>query len=367
MFLSDKKNIIKNLIIFVFLPSLTLLIISCRPQEQPISLNDSAMFNNPLKVSLADPFVYYEDGLYYLYGTDQARASSYGFPVLTSTDLVNWQFRDYAFHKTEDSWTQLHYWGPEVLKISEGRYYMYFNGSPNTEPDPPFNMHLCVAVSDSPLGPFKELKAPFYKAPEPDEAIDQNIFIDENGCGYLVYTQVTSGRNEIRVAKLKDNLLELETEPELIIIPTEPWESRPWNGHKVTEGAYMFRRGDYYYLLYTANDFQDPFYSIGYATSRDPLGPWLKYEGNPILAKTDSVHGPGNGMLIDSPDGEETFIIYHTHYKPGQVGPRQVAIDRVYFKENKNGPDVMMVDGPSLNLQPYPSGAQYRYNRTVIK
>jgi beta-xylosidase len=357
MFCVKKENLVKKGLIILSTVVFCFTNLCCESVKQDNLKQDLVSYQNPLGVSLADPFIYHEGDVYYLYGTDQQRASSYGFPVLTSTDLVNWQFRGYAFHKTKNTWTQLNYWGPEVLKTPEGKYYMYFNGSPNIKPGPPFNMHLCIAVSDTPLGPFEELKAPFYKAPDPDEAIDQNVFIDKDGTAYLVYTQVTFGRNDIRAARLKDNLVELETDPVIIIRPSEEWESRPWNGHKVTEGAYMFRRGDYYYLLYTANDYQDPFYSIGYATSKNPLGPWEKHKDNPILTKTKSVHGTGNGMLIKSPDGKETFMVYHTHYKPGQVGPRQLAIDRVYFKNNDKGPDVLVVDGPTCSPQPYPSGA----------
>lgn len=331
-------------------------IFSCTNVRQKNN-NESAVsqtYTNPLGVPVADPFVYYEDGMYYLYGTDEQRGSAYGFPVLTSKHLVNWEYKGYAFHKTDDTWSQHNFWGPEVIK-KDGEYYMYYNASPNKTPDPPFNMHLCIAKASSPLGPFREVKAPFYKAPPPDEAIDQNVFIDDNGQGYLVFTQVLFGRNDIRIVKLKDNLMEFDGEPVIAVIPTDPWEARPWQGHKVAEGGYMFKRDEYYYLLYTANHFLDPHYSMGYATSKNPLGPWKKYEGNPILSKTETVHGPGNGMLVKSPDGTETFLVYHTHCKPGQVSPRQAAIDRVRFKKVKNGPDIIVIEGPTSTAQPIPS------------
>ncbi len=324
-----------------------------------IELQDetAATYTNPLDVPVADPFVYEEDGIYYLYGTDDVRGSEYGFPVLTSTNLVNWEYRGSCFEKDETTWTQCNYWGPEMAKVGDA-YYLYFNGSPNEKPGWPFNMHLCIAKADSPLGPFKEFKAPFYKPEAPAEAIDQNIFIDDDGTAYLVFTQVIQGRNDIRVVKLKDNLVEFDGKPVMGTIPTQAWESRVWDGHRVNEGGYMFKHNGYYYLTYTGNHFLDPHYSIGYATSKNPLGPWEKHEGNPILSKTETVHGPGNGMFVKSPDGKELFIVYHTHFKPGQVGPRKVAIDRVRFKKAKNGPDILVIDGPTSTPQPMPSGAR---------
>ena len=85
---------------------------------------------------------------------------------------------------------------------------------------------------------------------------------------------------------------------------------------------------------------------------------WEKYEGNPILSKTEAIEGPGNGMFVKSPDGTELFIVYHTHFKPGQVGPRRVAIDRVRFQEVENGPDILAIDGPTSTPQPMPSAAK---------
>ena len=68
---------------------------------------------------------------------------------------------------------------------------------------------------------------------------------------------------------------------------------------------------------------------------------------------------PGNGMFVKSPDGKELFIVYHTHFKPGQVGPRKMAIDRVRFKSARAGrPDIIVIDGPTSTPQPMPSGAK---------
>lgn len=312
-------------------------------------------YQNPLRYPVADPFVLYYEGTYYLYGTDE-RGSENGFPVYTSTNLVDWQDRGFAFKKSENTWSKVNFWGPEVVRVGD-EFYMYYNASPNKIPNVwPFNMHLCIAKSDSPLGPFDELKAPFYNPPGKDEAIDQNLFIDDDGQAYLYFTFVTRGRNEIQAVQLKDNLIEFDGEPVVCVRPEQAWENRAWKGHRVAEGAFMLKHNGYYYLTYTANHFLDPNYCIGYATSKNPLGPWEKYDSNPILKRNDFINGPGHGMFIKSPDGSEIFIVYHTHYNTEQVGPRQLAIDRVRFEKNDNGPDMLVVDGPTYTPQRLPSG-----------
>ena len=235
---------------------------------------------------------------------------------------------------------------------------MYFTASPNKNGELPFNMHLNIAKGKSPLGPFKEIKSPFYKPATPDEAIDPNIFIDDDGTAYITFTQVVTGRNEIRIVKLKDNLIEFDGEPVLATFPTMEWESHSWDGHLVNEGSFLFKHKGYYYLTYCANPFMNQNYAIGYATSKSPLGPWKEYEGNPVLSKTDLVFGPGNGMFVKSPDGREIFIVYHVHNSPDQIGPRKVAIDRVRFKNDGVGqPDILIIDGPTSTPQPMPSGS----------
>jgi len=316
----------------------------------------SLAYQNPLPVPVADPFVFHEGQTYYLYGTDE-RDSSKGFPVYTSVNLVEWEDRGFAFSKSEKTWSKVNFWGPEVVKVGDA-YYMYYNASPNKIPNVwPFHMHLCIAKSDSPLGPFTELKAPFYNPAGDDEAIDQNVFIDDDGTVFLYFTFVTKGRNEIQVVKLKDNMIEFDGEPVLCIRPEQDWENHPWNGHRVAEGAFILKHKGTYYLIYTANHFLDPDYCIGYATSENPMGPWEKYEGNPILKRSDFINGPGNGMIVTSPDGSEQFMVFHTHYNTTQVGPRQLAIDRVRFERNQDGPDRLVVDGPTHTPQPAPAGA----------
>ncbi len=312
---------------------------------------------NPIDVPIADPFVMRYEGVYYLYGTDELEPDR-GVPVLVSRDLVHWERRGFALEKSPETWSRCHFWGPEIIPW-KGRFLLYFNASPNASPtDLPLNMHLCIAEGDSPLGPFREIRAPFYGGVGSDEAIDQNVFIDDDGQGWLFFTRVTRGRNEIQAVKLSADMTAFDGEPVSVIRSSQPWDSRPWEGHLVAEGAFVMKHKGLYYMMYTGNHFLDPDYAIGYATASHPLGPWTKFSGNPILRRTDRVYGPGNGCVVPSPDGTEQFLVYHTHYDTTRVAPRRIAIDRIRFVETPGGgPDRLVVDGPTHTPQPVPSGA----------
>ncbi|OPZ19909.1 MAG: Glycosyl hydrolases family 43 [candidate division BRC1 bacterium ADurb.BinA364] len=146
-------------------------------------------------------------------------------------------------------------------------------------------------------------------------------------------------------------MVTLETTLTLCMAPSQPWE-RSWQ-----EGAWVHKRNGVYYMLWSSRLYATPNYSTGFATAPHPLGPWTKHPSNPILAKTERVSGPGHVSLAPSPDGAELFILYHTHCTSAAGGARQLAIDRLRFAPDPPGPDRMFVEGPSVDPQPYPSGA----------
>lgn len=91
-------------------------------------------------------------------------------------------------------------------------------------------------------------------------------------------------------------------------------------------------------------------YAVGYATAEKPLGPYTKYEGNPILMHDfPRVSGPGHSSCTFSPDGTEMLIVYHCHTNPLKGGSdRQVCIDRMHFREDGS----ICVINPTTDEQP---------------
>ena len=77
-----------------------------------------------------------------------------------------------------------------------------------------------------------------------------------------------------------------------------------------------------YYLTYSANNFENEFYGVGYATSRGPLGPWRKNPANPVLSQdpAQSLYSTGHGSIVDSPDGTERYYVHHG--RPSTTSPR---------------------------------------------
>lgn len=306
-------------------------------------------YKNPLPIELADPFIFRDGATYYLYGT----AASDGFDVWTSSDLVNWTRRGMVFRRSPQTWSRRDFWAPELFKHRD-KFYLHFTAMGGTEQDRR-RRRVVLARGDSPLGPFHEIKAPWF---EPDgdarPIIDGHVFRDEDGQLYLYTVALDLPPRhkcfEIHVRRLDDDL-NVSPEATLCISPTLPWE-----GSLVNEGPIVLRRGDTYLLTWSANPYWDRNYSVGIATARSPLGPWTKLP-DPILKASDTVSGPGHHCFVESPDGKELFIAYHVHRdaNDGRAG-RMLAIDRARIVE-QDGRTTIHVDGPTDTPQPLPSGA----------
>jgi beta-xylosidase len=305
-------------------------------------------FCNPVDVLVADPFIFQEGDTYYLYGT----ASGEGLYVWTSADLVHWRLRGHAYERSADTWGRAHFWAPELF-AHNGKYYLHFTAVGPTE-GPTEMRRVVLAEGDSPLGPFKEVRAPWFDVDW--TVIDSHVFRDGNGDLYLYAVEIGrpgSTSFEIRVRRL-DDALEAAAEDTLCLKPAESWE-----GTVVNEGPFVFKHGDTYLLTFSANGFEDPNYCVGVATAPSPLGPWTKRAEGPILRRREGVSGPGHHCFVSSPDRAELFIAYHTHQQPRHAGhQRQLAIDRVRIVTDDGATvPTIEVDGPTLGPIALPSGA----------
>lgn len=315
--------------ISIFLCCLLFLFFACTTQKQ--AAGKKTGYQN---ITLADPTILFYDGTYYLYGTVGAGADS-GFLVYTSSDMKFWKAskevnNGYALRKG-DVYGTAGFWAPQVF-IYQNKFYMAYVANEN----------IAIAESESPLGPFTQKVKQRLAAPV--NQIDPFVFIDDDGKKYLYHVRLSAG-NKIFVAGMTDDFSAIK--PETLhecITATEPWENTANVSWSVTEGPTVIKHNNLYYLFYTANDFRNRDYAMGYAVSSDPNGPWKKYSGNPILTrKIIGTNGPGHGDIIINKH-KKIFIVFHTHFSDSTVFPRKAAIIQIKFsKDRKSGIDKINV------------------------
>ena len=280
---------------------------------------------NQTNIFLADPVIYNEKGVFYLYGTVGGNPNN-GFKGYTSTNLKNWKrtnnIHDGYALKKGDAYGTSNFWAPQIF-VDHNIFYMAYVANEN----------IAIATAATAAGPFtqntpKQLDAPV-------KQIDPFIFIDDDGKKYLYHVRLTNG-NKIFVAQMKDDLSAIVPETlKECITATTPWENTAHTNWPVTEGPSILKHKGIYYLFYTANDFRNPDYAVGYATSNSPLGPWIKYAGNPIMSKKNiGVNGTGHGDFVKD-EKNILWYVFHTHFSDSVVSPRKTALIKMHFKEDK--------------------------------
>ncbi|SDD33870.1 glycoside hydrolase family 43 protein [Niabella drilacis] len=274
---------------------------------------------NPL---MADPAIFFHNGVYYLYGTN-GRGADNGFIAYTSTDLRSWKAAGKVL-TPGDAFGTRGFWAPQVF-MYKGRFYMAYTA----------NEHIAIAVAGHPLGPFRQEKQVPLEGPV--RMIDPFVFFDK-GKIYLYHVRLREG-NRIFVAEMDSELTAIkENTARECIYAEQGWENTEDAKWSVTEGPTVFKRGSLYYMLYSANDFRNPDYAIGVATSTSPLGPWTKDPANPVISKTTvGMNGTGHGDLFRDANGNWQYVL-HTHFSGTKVGPRKTAIIQLLFSKKKNDP-----------------------------
>jgi beta-xylosidase len=263
----------------------------------------------------ADPHIAAFGKKFYIYpttdGSDGWKATS--FTAWSSKDLVNWKSEKVILDLPRDiTWAKERAWAPAIA-YKNGKYYYYFSADVN----------IGVAVADKPTGPFKDaLGRPLVKkAMLKGQMIDPMVFVDDDGSAYLYF-----GQGNCNIVKLNDDMISYEATKIISIKP---------KGYN--EGSFVFKRNGKYYLSWSEFDTRDPRYSVAYAVSDSPMGPFIKAEQNPILKGKGVVKGAGHHSIVQVPGKDEWYIAYHRFKIPGGNGyNRETAISPLRFDDKGN-------------------------------
>lgn len=277
------------------------------------STRKSKTYRNPIidAIGPADPTVIRYEGKYYMYPTWDGK----GYDVFVSDDLVKWKREPMCYVDSRGG-----AWAPDVFHNvnGDGKFYLYY-----TVNKPGGGKLVGVAVADDPLGPFVD-KGNLFE----NNVIDAHMFEDEDGKLYLYYVRI-GNPFVIFVQRMSDPLTKRGRVKE-VIRPTVAWEQRRG---KVTEGPWMLKHNGLYYLMYSGSGANGPEYSIGYATSKSPMGPFLKYSGNPIATAGNGVYGPGHHCVVEGDEGR-LWMVYHQQNSTKVSWERFLAIDPLWFDED---------------------------------
>lgn len=254
-----------------------------------------------------DPFIFEDEGKLYLYVTAKKGVEAY-----SADDLFGvWHYEGIvaSFEGRYD------YWAPLVIRLGD-RYYIYVSCSTDDE-----FQYMHAAVSDSPLGPFKN-ETCFYQR----FSIDSHVVETEDGL-FLWYAEDNVACDHVGTRIFVDRLLDPMTPantPKEVILPTMDEEifkrnrfgdGRDWY---TVEGAFWLQEGDWQYVMYSAGCYDNDSYHIGYAAARSKETDltkvdFVKHTANgsfdPVLIKNDFEEGTGHHSVIKYKG--QYYAIYH--------------------------------------------------------
>lgn len=279
-----------------------------------------ALATNPLILDqfTADPTARVFAGRVYVYPSHDIPASPgrgrtnwfvmEDYHVFSSANLTDWTDHGVILNQTNVEWVKpdsFSMWAPDSVS-NGGKYYFYFPATAKSG-----GMKIGVAVANQPGGPFKPEAGPIQGV----RGIDPCVFLDRDGAAYLYYSM-----NRIFAARLKDNLLELASEPVTIT-------NLPQRG--LIEGPFVFERKGIYYLTYP--HVQNGTERLEYATAAHPLGPFTW--AGVILDESASGCWTVHHSIVEFQG--QWYLFYHDKDLSPQFDKnRSIRADRLYFNDD---------------------------------
>jgi beta-xylosidase len=239
------------------------------------------------------------------------------------------------------SWSWGWIWAPDVVKISDHHYVMWFSSEDvhRTNPDGVDSQCIGNATSDSPLGPFTPGAAPVIC--QKWGSIDPRSFTTTNGTRYMIWKSDTNADHSqvtpttIWSQRLGPTGTTLLGKPAQIAQATQPWEQG------LIEAPDLVQSGTKYYLFFSGASSEQSWAGIGYQTCKGPLGPCTDARTTPFLTGNSQGQGPSEESLFTR--NGVTWLMYTPTaiYHPFQYP--YLAVARVAF--GPQGPYLAQFDG----------------------
>jgi GH43 family beta-xylosidase len=226
-------------------------------------------------------------------------------------------------------------WAPE-LHCLNGEWYIYVAADDGNNHN--HRMYVLKGTSQNPLDKFEFIG----KISDSTDkwAIDGTVMQYKNKI-YFIWSGWQGDENvaqHLYIAEMSDPCA-ISGERVKISSPDANWELVNGERPLINEGAVAIERNGTIHIVYSANGSWTDDYCLGTLTLKDGGEPldknsWIKSD-KPILSKSDKVFGPGHCSFTVSPDGKETWVIYHANLVSGTGwGGRSLWAQPVTWDEN---------------------------------
>lgn len=266
-------------------------------------LGDGRYKNPVLHADYSDPDAIRVGDTYYM--TSSSFNATPGLPLLTSSDLVNWELVGHALPKlvpAERFGTPRHgegVWAP-CLRYHDGKFWIFY-------PDPDHG--IFVITADTFSGPWS---APRLLLPGKG-IIDPTPLWDDDGKAYLLHGWAKSRAGFNNVLTLRGMAADASrlqgTAGQTLI------DGNQLPGYRTLEGPKFYKANGYYYVFAPAGGVEEGWQSV--FRSRSINGP---YEVRIVMDQGNSnINGPHQGAWVRAQDGKDWFLHFQDQHAYGRV------------------------------------------------
>jgi GH43 family beta-xylosidase len=268
-------------------------------------------------IHIRDPFILYENGTYYLYGTrgPTCWGKQDGIDGYVSEDMEEWEGPFEVFHKPEDFQADRCYWAPEV-HVFHDAYYMFatFDNSAVKKKG------TMILKADKPLGPFV-LHSEGKITPDEWNSLDGTFYVSKEGIPYMVFCHewldLTDG--EMCYVQLSDDLKKAVSAPVKMFAASDakPWvrpEPNMKNGDfYITDGPFMYRKKDGELLMLWASYGENGYVEAIARSDNGEIGGNWSIDPVPLFDRDG-----GHGMIFADENGKEYLVLHQPNDTPNE-------------------------------------------------
>lgn len=341
----------KNLI--VVLIGLMFLEIACsvrnKSKNEPKQTSSTPYFTNPISRG-ADPWVIKDDKNYY-----SCYAGANGILVSKSELLTKPGKKKKVWTAPASGWNSSSIWAPELHHYGD-RWYIYYAAGKSGPPYIYQRTGVLESVSDDPQGAYID-KGILMTGNDPEDycktiwAIDLTL-TEIDGQLYGIWSGWKENRDthktpqHLYIAKMS-NPWTISSERVKISSPEEKWETG--GPLDLNEGPEILKHNGDIFIIYSTRESWTPQYRLGQLKLKkgaNPLQPdsWIKK--GPVFQGNKGVLGVGHASFTTSPDGTESWIVYHSKISTKPGWKRNIRTQQFFWDEN----------GEPLFGKPIPTG-----------
>jgi arabinan endo-1,5-alpha-L-arabinosidase len=298
-------------------------------------------------ISVHDPVIIKQDSLYYIFCTGN------GIADWSSKDMIHWKHEKPVFAEAP-KWAveaipgfKGHIWAPDI-SYHNGLYYLYYSVSAFGKNTSAIGVATNKTLhTDSPDYLWVDHGKVIQSIPGKTNwnAIDPNLITDKNSTPYLAFGSFWDGLKLVKLNKDRLSVAEsLDNIPTIASRKKDPKTNLPAvdnnpvdAGGNAIEGAFMFKKNNYYYL-FASIDYcckgPKSTYKMIVGRAKNVQGPYLdktgtamaKGGGTILLQGDQNWYGVGHNAVFT--DQKTDYLVFHA-YDAADRGIPKLRIEKL--------------------------------------